>query len=210
MSARPYSPPMSPAEPPEPALFYVGRQNPPGKVAATMRAGLDPLRELPAILGRSFRGSVSTRHGLHLAITSGTFSPVFRDGVDGETTLEPGLLVELVEYDPVRHTLMAVGKGEPARASPLHWFVYRCFPDRGACLHLEGGEGSRPPASVPIVPLKPAVFNSDVCLRIAEHLREHPCVGLADGSAVATGVDMTSASRGLVEMFRSGRDLSTV
>jgi hypothetical protein len=184
-----------------PGLFFMGREEVPPALAQSVRQGLEPLREMTAVAGREFSGSVSRRHDMHFAVTSGTFIPRFREGTPGEASLTGGELVEVVDYDPVRHVLMAVGRAEPALAAPLHWFVYRCFPQRGACLHMHAGEGAQLPDDLKVLEVSPGAFDSRVCLTISGALKEDPVVGLGDGSVVATGPDLAGACEALLGIF---------
>ena len=195
---------MNPDKALQPALFYIGREEVSQTLVTGVREGLSPLRDLPVRIGRGFSGSISTRYGMHLAITGKTFTPVFRDDLMMESSLTTADMMEFVEYDPVRHSLMINGIGEPPVSAPMHWFAFRCFPHRRSCLHMRPVEDLALPGSLERVAVDPVVFDSNVCLRIMETLKEHPVVGLDDGSVIATGSDLGAASRRLVDALTNG------
>jgi len=41
-------------------------------------------------------------------------------------------VVEIADYDPVRHSVLAIGLKEPSLDTPLHWLSYRTDPASGA------------------------------------------------------------------------------
>lgn len=186
-----------------PSLMYMGREEVPPALVRDIQAGLAPLWALRGTAGRGFEGSASVRYTLNFVITRGAFRPSFEDEVSGETSLSGAGLVEIANYDPVRRTIMAIGTAEPAVETPLHWFAYRCFPDRKACLYMAPFGGGAGPAGVPRVDVGPGVWSSDACLLIMERLKQDPCVSLADGSVVVTGADLKEAAGALVEAFRA-------
>jgi hypothetical protein len=59
-------------------------------------------------------------------------------------------VVEIADYDPVRHSVLAIGLKEPSLDTPLHWLSYRTDPASGAAafVKFEGkkeGVGKRHP-----------------------------------------------------------------
>jgi hypothetical protein len=187
----------------QPGLFFMGREEVSSGFVAEFRRALDPLREMERRKMRSFRGSISARYGMHFAITGVGFVPLFRDGVRGESKLRADELVEVVEYDPVRHCIMAIGKAEPPLDSPLHWFAHRCFPQNRAFVRFAGDEDARPDGDIPRLDINPAVYDSGVCLKIMEALKEGHALALGDGSVLVTGADLPTACGSLLECLRS-------
>jgi hypothetical protein len=43
--------------------------------------------------------------------------------------LSPEDFVEIIDYDPVRNSALAIGTVKPNEYLPLHWFTYRAFPN---------------------------------------------------------------------------------
>ena len=50
-------------------------------------------------------------------------------------------LVEVADYDPVRNSLLYIGKQAPGRFSPFLWFVFRTFPEVNAVVILPEHKG---------------------------------------------------------------------
>ena len=57
-------------------------------------------------------------------------------------TAEMGDYLEVVEYDPVRHIAMVIGKGDAPRSIPLVWLMLRMFPGAEGALVLPALKGS--------------------------------------------------------------------
>lgn len=51
--------------------------------------------------------------------------------------LNPKDFIEIVDYDPVRNSALAIGKEEPNEELPLHWFIYRTFPHINCIIVLD-------------------------------------------------------------------------
>ncbi len=82
--------------------------------AVTQFVGMDP----------DCRGSLSLRFGRGFLLASGRLA-----------TVGDGHVAEVVDFDPVKGVALLIGMEEPSDV-PLHWLVYRTFPNAGAAVHL--------------------------------------------------------------------------
>ncbi len=54
--------------------------------------------------------------------------------------LQRGDFLEIVDYDPVKNILLAMGSAEPSPETPTHWLVHRARADVNVIVQLEGEE----------------------------------------------------------------------
>jgi len=50
-------------------------------------------------------------------------------------------IIEIADYDPVRNSLLYIGKQAPDRFAPILWFIYRTYPDVNVVLILPENAG---------------------------------------------------------------------
>ncbi len=84
------------------------------------------------------------------AMAGGSVSMRFMDRVvctgAGADLTDPGIadFIEVMDYDPVRHVALVVGKREAPLEIPVLWLLHRTFPGAMACAILPGYSGGRP------------------------------------------------------------------
>ena len=88
--------------------FFVGHE----------RCRLPEALRLSALMGRleGFPGSLSIRAARGFVISSQQ---------SGRGAFTEDDVVEVEDYDPVRHTCLVIGLREPSADTPLHWLAYR-------------------------------------------------------------------------------------
>ncbi len=103
-------------------------------------------------------------------------------------------LVDIADYDPVRNSLLYIGKQQPGRFAPFFWFIFRTFPDVNAAVLLEESvfEAAKLPEPEELaVDLKH--LNSAACLKAMPFFKKNRAAKLSTGEVIFVFDDLKKA-----------------
>jgi ribulose-5-phosphate 4-epimerase/fuculose-1-phosphate aldolase len=94
--------------------------------------------------------------------------------------------VEIVDYDPVRNSALALGSLRPSSDLPLHWFVYRTFPHINGILIIDLALADKVIDKLGIESTlrEIKVLRPDVVMEMLPLFRNRTCVNLNDKGMV--------------------------
>jgi hypothetical protein len=105
--------------------------------------------------------------------------------------LEREDLVEVADYDPVRNSLLYLGKQAPGRFSPLLWFVFRTFPEVNSVVIVQDeGEVFK---DVKALDMDMTYINSQSSLQAMPFFKKNKAGRLSSGETVFLLDDLSSA-----------------
>jgi hypothetical protein len=101
-------------------------------------------------------------------------------------------LVEVADYDPVRNSLLYIGKQAPGRFSPFLWFVFRTFPDVNAVVIVPDKGGAKFD-DVKALDMDMTYINSQSSLQVMPFFKENRAGRINTGETVFLLDDVRSA-----------------
>ena len=137
-------------------------------------------------------GNMSIRYGRGMVITATNVSL---------GSLSDDDVVEVRDYDPVRNVAMAIGLQQPSSETPMHWMIYRAFPETGAVIHVHGSskgvetEKDLPPGTL------------ELGMEAIGALKGHNPITLKNHGPVAIGYTLEDALHRLVLDENVGKEM---
>jgi ribulose-5-phosphate 4-epimerase/fuculose-1-phosphate aldolase len=108
-------------------------------------------------------------------------------------------LVEIADYDPVRDSILAIGRAYPSVETPVHWYIYRSFPQMHAVTYvqytIELANDHRIGKS-DIIPHSP-----EFAIELLRVLKQAHYAVVGTRSAIAIGDKLETAIHLLVELY---------
>ncbi|UCH89223.1 MAG: hypothetical protein JSV49_00820 [Thermoplasmata archaeon] len=163
---------MQSRDPYQSEIFFLGVQEIDAEPLQEINENLIRLEELSERNHPEFViASLSVRWGKKFYLSTGEVV---------NTPVNPNDFVEIVDYDPVRNSALAVGKTGPNEDMPFHWFSYRTFP------HINGIAVVKLLVDIDIdkfVDIKSIdseikLFQPDIILNILPHMKEGSSINL--------------------------------
>ena len=139
-------------------------------------------------------GNVSARCRIGMAITAGG------SRLDA---LLPEDIIQVTDYDPSRGIVFASGAKEPSSESPMHFLVYRQFPEIGAVIHIhhdptvKGAEAH--PGKFNVTEKFAPYGTLQLALEVLKALRKGHFVVLRKHGVLAAGKDLDNTLQLLLE-----------
>jgi hypothetical protein len=82
-------------------------------------------------------------------------------------------IVEIIDFDPVRNNMMAIGNDPPAPDAALHWFIYRSFPEKNGIIVIDNLDiaSKLKSGSYPVLDLSARILNLDLVLKVLKEVK---------------------------------------
>ncbi len=139
-------------------------------------------------------GNVSARCLRGMAITTG--------GSRLDALLSEDVVI-VTDYDPSRSIVFASGAKEPSSESPMHFLIYRQFPDVGAVIHVHHdptvNEAEAHPGKFNLTEKFAPYGTLELALEVLKALRKGNFVVMRKHGVLAVGRDLDDALQLLLE-----------
>lgn len=141
-------------------------------------------------------GSLSTTYGKGFIITA--------DNSDLKK-LDTQAIIEILDYDPVRNNIIARGKRDSCMETPLHWFIYRAFPETSAIIHIRNNIlvekiTAANLQDLAITPFKVKYITSELAMEILKLLKGQNIILLQENGVVAIADSLENAYNFIAEL----------
>lgn len=142
------------------------------------------------------KGVISIRYGKRVVTTT--------QGINlGKITR--GELVEIVDYNPVKNTMLVIGKKKPNAEAPTHWLALQAKTEINAVICLHDKE-----ISENISDEHAAVINTDATLNsyegitsVLKNLKANKYITIKDHGIMTTAVNLKEAEKQIVRIMRN-------
>jgi hypothetical protein len=143
-------------------------------------------------LAEANAGTLAMRYGGRMVIAAG-----------GSTlgALDRDQFVEVVDYDPINHVVVAIGQMEPSSETPMCWMAMRHRPEIHALVHVHAPappEGATIPSDLAVTEHEAPYGTLALAESLLRGLRDAPNVYLADHGYVSTDQTLVGAERRLM------------
>jgi hypothetical protein len=155
-----------------PDIFYLGVKEVDSGPIQIMNQSLKRLEELQEQKVPEFViTSISARTGKKFCVSVGDTVTV---------PLAPETFIEIVDYDPVRHSALALGKSKPNENLSLHWFTYRTFPHINwiAVLNISSETDSIKKLDIASAQKEISVFQPEIVMDILPLMKDQSLINL--------------------------------
>ncbi len=108
---------------------------------------------------------------------------------------------EVVDYDPVNHVAIVIGRSEPSSETPMCWMALRHRPETHAIVHVHAPappDAARLPPGLTVTSEMAEYGTLDLAKALLRGLRDAPDVYLFDHGYVSTGPSLEAAERQLM------------
>lgn len=128
---------------------------------------------------------ISLRYGKRILI-NGNYSD------SGKLDVEDFL--EIVDYDPIKKIVLAIGQNEPCIETPLHWLIHHARNDVNAIIQLNGENIlSRKISNIPITENDWAIGTIELVKEVLKKLRNSKKILIKNIGALFVGLDLKEA-----------------
>ena len=110
-------------------------------------------------------------------------------------------IVEIVDYDPIKHVLLAIGKNEPSPDAPVHWMIHHARDDINAVVQIQNND-ILPRISMKLPTTKSKLSGGviDQAKMILQTLRKGKTIGLKNMGVLSVGVNLQEIEETLVSL----------
>ena len=144
-------------------------------------------------------------------VVTGSLSTIFGNGfiITADNSdlknLDTQGIIEILDYDPVRNTIIARGKRDSCMETPLHWFIYRGYPEVGAIIHIRNNIlvekiTAANLQDLVISPFKVKYITSELAMEILKLLKGQNIILLQENGVVAVADSLENAYNLIVEL----------
>lgn len=153
---------------------------------------IDCNRKLGDAINYNVVQSISTKcgHRFMITCTGANIASLSTNGV-----------VEVADYDPVRNTMMLLGAREPNLDAPLHWLIYKGFPNINGVVRIyndsimQNNELLKTKRNIKYI-------NFETSLEIAELLKKSNCVVIGELGLIAIGKSLREVAETIINIYR--------
>ncbi|MFA5772420.1 MAG: class II aldolase/adducin family protein [Thermoplasmata archaeon] len=112
--------------------------------------------------------------------------------------------VEVADYDPVRNTMMLLGAREPNADTPLHWLIYKAFPNINGAARIYNESIIQ---NNDILKTKHNIkhINFETSLEIAETLKKNNCVVIGDLGLIVIGKSLNEVANTIINLYNNSK-----
>jgi len=145
-------------------------------------------------LGEDVDGSMSMGYGRRILI----------NGRDSNLlAIQQEEMVELVDYDPVKNIIVAMGKTEPCCDAPVHWLVQKARHDVNAVLLVTGNKiVEHLLKTLPVTEHEAPLGTVALAKEVLKTLRRGKQIGIKSSGALFVGLNLTEVEDAFLKLWR--------
>jgi ribulose-5-phosphate 4-epimerase/fuculose-1-phosphate aldolase len=175
-----------------PHIFFVSRQTSTSPLTAEIIQSGKHLHSLK--LPEDTLVTISADYGNRVLITNNNIA------VDN---IHPEDITEIVDFDPIKQTMMVIGTSDPNRLTPVHWLIHRARHDIHAVIflaspqlvdhytdRLPNTEQEQPPASI------------DAAKEILKALQQSNTIMVRNQGILAVGINLKTIYQNITTVFK--------
>lgn len=176
----------------KPTTFFIGNQVHDSDLAPQIMA---TGKKLAGTVVINRFGSISTKFRNKFVVTSST-ADFHNIGAED--------IIEVMNYDPVRNSILAIGTKDPSPDTPLHWFIYRAFPTARAAIHIhdELVLNNFRALKLPVTSRKLEIFNAQTSLDVLSELKKNNYIIIKEHGSVVIGRNLNDVVELAIELNR--------
>lgn len=110
--------------------------------------------------------------------------------------------LEIVDYDPIKKIILAVGPNEPRIETPLHWMIHHARNEVNAVVQINDKELSEKLKKIPKTEKDYSVVTLEQIKEVLKHLRSSKKVILKNQGVIFVGYDINEVERSISEVIK--------
>lgn len=110
--------------------------------------------------------------------------------------------LEIVDYDPIKKVLLAMGPNEPRIETPLHWFIHHARNEVNAVIQINDKELSEKMKKAPKTEKDYLLTSLEQIKEVLKHLRNSKKVIIKNQGAIFVGRNIDEAEKLVLEEIK--------
>jgi len=117
--------------------------------------------------------------------------------------LKPQDIIEIVDYDPLKRTMLVIGAKDPALQTPVHWIIQKARKEAMAVLEITSPSIlERTPFMLPMTKQQTPIGTLERAKDVLSLLRESKYLRIQNEGMLLTGLNMSEIEQFLVNTFK--------
>lgn len=152
-------------------------------------------------LKEDISGVISTRYGKRMITTT---PKVDLGGITRKK------LVEIVDYNPVKNTLLVIGKKKPSAEAPTHWLALQAKPEINAviCLHDKEIGENIPDGKKAFLDTDASLSSYEGITSVLKNINEKEYIVIKNYGIMTTAINLNTAEEKILRIMRNTHENS--
>lgn len=110
--------------------------------------------------------------------------------------------LEIVDYDPIKKVLLAMGPKEPRIETPLHWMIHHARSEVNTVVQINDKELSEKLKKIPKTEKDYSVVTLEQIKEVLKHLRDSKKVIIKNQGVIFVGNDINEVEKLILEVIK--------
>ncbi len=111
-------------------------------------------------------------------------------------------IIEIVDYDPVKNIILAIGKKDPCIETPVHWLIHHARDDVNAIIQLNGGKvAKRLSKNLPITEKECPSGTPELAKEVLKTLRASKKIVIKNRGGLFVGISLKEAEDLVLKIY---------
>ena len=110
--------------------------------------------------------------------------------------------LEIVDYDPIKKVLLAMGPKEPRIETPLHWLIHHARSEVNTVVQINDKELSEKLKKIPKTEKDYSVVTLEQIKEVLKHLRDSKKVIIKNQGVIFVGNDINEVEKLILEVIK--------